>query len=188
MMSTRTRNVRTLDIIRENNMIPKNSVYSHLNIKSLFKRWDLVPRYLAIENHYGENNFGWELFRKLRLHQSREFGDGTGQTLYDQTTRTNFESLIDSIKIGYNREFPIVVNETGLRINKGWLRFACCLYFNIDEIPCKFDTLNPNPSYSKTWMVTEVGYNKKEMDLIEDGYTRIFTKLEKTILNYYDEE
>jgi hypothetical protein len=48
--------------------------------------------------------------------------------------------------------------------------------------------LNPNPSYSKTWMVTEVGYNKKEMDLIEDGYTRIFTRLEKTILNYYDEE
>jgi len=188
MTSTRTRNVKTLDIIRENNMIPKNSAYSHLNIKSLFKRWDLVPRYLAIENHYGENNFGWELFRKLRLHQSREFGDGTGQTLYDQTTRTNFESLIDSIKNGYNREFPIVVNETGLRINKGWLRFACCLFFNIDEIPCKFDTLNPNPSYSKTWMVTEVGYNKKEMDLIEDGYTRIFTKLEKTILNYYDEE
>ena len=53
---TRTRNVKTLDIIRENNMIPKNSAYSHLNIKSLFKRWDLY-RILAIENHYGENNF-----------------------------------------------------------------------------------------------------------------------------------
>ena len=182
MTSTRTRNIKTLDIIRENNMIPKSSEYSNLNKKSLFKRWDLIPRYLAIENHYGENDYGWDLFRKLRLHQSSEFGDGTSQTLYDQTTRTNFETLIESIKIGYNRDYPIVVNETGLRINKGWLRFACCLYFQIDEIPCKFDTLNPNPTYSKSWMVTEVGYNKDEMQLIEESHQRIFDKLSGNIL------
>ena len=186
MTSTRTRNIKTLDIIRENNMIPKSSEYSNLNKKSLFKRWDLIPRYLAIENHYGENDYGWDLFRKLRLHQSSEFGDGTAQTLYDQTTRTNFETLIESIKIGYNRDYPIVVNETGLRINKGWLRFACCLYFQIDEIPCKFDTLNPNPSYSKSWMMTEVGYTNDEMLLIEESYLRIFEKLSGNIL--YNEE
>ena len=182
MTSTRTRNIKTLNIIRENNMIPKSSEYSNLNKKSLFKRWDLIPRYLAIENHYGENDYGWDLFRKLRLHQSSEFGDGTAQTLYDQTTRTNFETLIESIKIGYNRDYPIVVNETGLRINKGWLRFACCLYFQIDEIPCKFDTLNPNPSYSKSWMMTEVGYTNDEMLLIEESYLRIFEKLSGNIL------
>ena len=164
-------------------MIPKSSEYANLNKKSFFKRWDLIPRYLAIENHFGENDYGWNLFRKLRLHQSREFGDGTSQTMYDQTTRTNFESLIESIKIAYNRDYPIVVNETGLRINKGWLRFACCLYFQIDEIPCKFDTLNPNPSYSKSWMVTEVGYTKDEMQIIEESHQRIFDKLEGTILN-----
>ena len=182
MTSTRTRNIKTLDIIRENNMIPKSSEYSNLNKKSLFKRWDLIPRYLAIENHYGENDYGWDLFRKLRLHQSSEFGDGTAQTLYDQTTRTNFETLIESIKIAYNRDYPIVVNETGLKINKGWLRFACCLYFQIDEIPCKFDTLNPNPSYSKSWMMTEVGYTNDEMLLIEESYLRIFEKLSGNIL------
>ena len=117
-------------------MIPKSSEYSSLNKKVCLKG-EIIPRYLAIENHYGENDYGWDLFLKLRLHQSSEFGDGTAQTLYDQTTRTNFETLIESIKIGYNRDYPIVVNETGLRINKGWLRFACCLYFQIDEIPCK---------------------------------------------------
>ena len=182
MTTTRTRNIKTLDIIRENNMIPKSSEYSNLNKKSLFKRWDLIPRYLAIENHYGENDYGWDLFRKLRLHQSSEFGDGTAQTLYDQTTRSNFETLIESIKIGYNRDYPIVVNETGLKINKGWLRFTCCLYFQIDEIPCKFDTLNPNPNYSKSWMVTEVGYTKDEMQLIKESHQRIFDKLSGNIL------
>ena len=183
MTTTRTRNIKTLDIICENNMIPKDSNYAYLNKKKSFKRWDLVPRYLAIENHFGENDYGWSLFRKLRLHQSREFGDGTSQSIYDQTTRTNFEKLIDSIKISYNRDFPIVVSEKKLRINKGWLRFACCLYFGIDEIPCKLDTLNPNPKYSKSWMIEEVGYTKKEMELILEGHTRIFNKLEKTILN-----
>ena len=76
-----------------------------------------------------ENDYGWDLFRKLRLHQSSEFGDGTAQTLYDQTTRTNFETLIESIKIGYNRDYPIVVNEK-LKINKGWLRFSLLLVFS----------------------------------------------------------
>jgi hypothetical protein len=183
MTSTRTRNIKTLDIIRENSMIPKNSFYHHLNKKSLFKRWDLIPRYLAIENHYGENDYGWELFRKLRLHQSCEFGDGTSQTLYDQTTRTNFETLIESVKIGFNREYPIVVTENNLRINKGWLRFACCLYFEIVEIPCKYDVLDPNPSYSKRWLIEDVGYTKSEVNLIQEGRLRIFKKLENSILN-----
>ena len=47
---------------------------------------------------------------------------------------------------------------------------------------CKFDTLNPNPSYSKSWMVTEVGYTKDEMTLIEESDQRIFDKLSGNIL------
>ena len=37
MTSTRTRNIKTLDIIRENNMIPKSSEYSNLNKKVCLK-------------------------------------------------------------------------------------------------------------------------------------------------------
>ena len=184
MAHTRKHTIKTLDIIRENNMIPKSSKYKHLNKNVLFKRWDLIPRYLAIENHFGENDYGWELFRKLRLHQSSEFGDGHAQSDYDQSTRSDFEHLIKSVETtGYNRNYPLIVNEEGLRINKGWLRFACCLYFGIDEIPCVFDMINPNPSYSLTWMRSEVGYTASELGLIRDAHDRMFTKLESTILN-----
>ena len=84
MADKRTRNIQTLDIIRANNMIPSFNKFHHLNKGKNFNRWDLIPRYLAIENHFGENDFGWEMFRKLRIHQSSEFGDGHAQKLYDQ--------------------------------------------------------------------------------------------------------
>ena len=184
MAHTRKHTIKTLDIIRENNMIPKSSKYKHLNKKVLFKRWDLIPRYLAVENHFGENDYGWDLFRKLRTHQASEFGDGTAQSEYDQSVRTNFESLIESVGAnGYDREHPLVVHEKGLRINGGLLRFTCCLWFGIDEIPCVFDMINPNPSYSLTWMRSEVGYTASELKLIRDAHDRMFTKLESTILN-----
>ena len=184
MTDTRKHTIKTLDIICENNMIPKHSPHSHLNKKTLFKRWDLITRYLAIENHFGENDYGWELFRKLRTHQASEFGDGTIQSEYDQSVRTNFENLIKSVETsGYDRKYPLIVHETGLRINGGWLRFACCLYFGIDEVPCVFDMLNPNPIYSLTWMKTEVGYTAKEIRLIREGHTRMFAKLKASILS-----
>ena len=79
MADKRTRNIQTLDIIRANNMIPSFNKFHHLNKGSNFNRWDLIPRYLAIEEHFGENDFGWEMFRKLRIHQSSEFSDGHGR-------------------------------------------------------------------------------------------------------------
>ena len=112
MADKRTRNIQTLDIIRANNMIPSFNKFHHLNKGKNFNRWDLIPRYLAIENHFGENDFGWEMFRKLRIHQSSEFGDGHAQKLYDQTARTDFESLIESVKKhGFKRRFALVVNQ-----------------------------------------------------------------------------
>ena len=185
MAHTRTRNIKTLDIIRENNMIPAFNKFSKLNkTDESFNRWDLMPRYLAIENHFGENDYGWEMFRKLRLHQSSEFGDGGGQKLYDQSAREDFERLIDSMKAtGYNRNYPLVVTEEGLRITKGWLRFSCCLYFEMDTIPCKFDVIDPGSNYDLNWMQTDAGYTSNEVGLIVTARDRLFEKLEKNILS-----
>ena len=67
MATTRIRNIKTLDIIRANNMIPSFNKFSSLNKGTQFDRWDLIPRYLAIEEHFNENEYGWEMFRKLRI-------------------------------------------------------------------------------------------------------------------------
>jgi hypothetical protein len=164
-------------------MIPVSNQFAHLNKRNLFKRWDLMPRYLAIENHFGENDYGWELFRKLRIHQSSEFGEGHSQKLYDQSVRDGFERLIESVKVsGYDRSYPLVLNEDKLLITKGWLRFACCLYFEIEEIPCKFDVIDPDPNYSLNWMQTDVGYDSREINLIVNCRDRLFEKIKNKIL------
>ena len=49
MATTRIRNIKTLDIIRANNMIPSFNKFSSLNKGTQFDRCDLIPRYLAIE-------------------------------------------------------------------------------------------------------------------------------------------
>ena len=189
MADKRTRNIQTLDIIRANNMIPSFNKFHHLNKGKNFNRWDLIPRYLAIENHFGENDFGWEMFRKLRIHQSSEFGDGHAQKLYDQTARTDFESLIDSVKKhGFKRRFALVVNQDNLKITKGWLRFACCLYFEIDTIPCKYDTIDPSDGYDLNWMQNDVGYETKEINQIVACRDRIFNKIESKILDVVIED
>ena len=189
MADKRTRNIQTLDIIRANNMIPSFNKFHHLNKGSNFNRWDLIPRYLAIEEHFGENDFGWEMFRKLRIHQSSEFSDGHGQKLYDQTARNEFEVLIESVKKhGFKRRFPLIINHENFKITKGWLRFACCLYFEIDKIPCKYDTIDPTDGYDLNWMLNEVGYDTKEINQIVACRDRIFDKIESDILDVVIED
>tara|TARA_A100001037_G_scaffold244817_1_gene225972 strand:+ start:112692 stop:113225 length:534 start_codon:yes stop_codon:yes gene_type:complete len=170
-------------------MIPSFNKFSHLNKGTDFNRWDLIPRYLAIEEHFGENDYGWEMFRKLRLHQSSEFADGSAQTLYDQSARTDFEVLIDSMqKHGYKRRFALIVNQDNLKITKGWSRFACCLYFEIDTIPCKYDTIDPTEGYDLNWMQNDVGYETKEINQIVACRDRIFDKIESKILDVVIDE
>lgn len=184
MATTRIRNIKTLDIIRANNMIPSFNKFHSLNKGTQFDRWDLIPRYLAIEEHFNENDYGWEAFRKLRIHQSCEFADGHSQKLYDQTAREDFESLIDDMqKHGFRRKYPLIVNEDTLHITKGWLRFACCLYFEIDIIPCRYDVLDPESDYGLNWMQNDVGYDSKEMNQIAGCRDRIFEKIESKILD-----
>ena len=121
------RYVKTVDVIKANAMIPKSSPLAEYNYEGVeFHRWDLIVRYLAIENHFSENDYGWELFRKMRIHQSSEFGDGHKQTDYDQSARTAFERLADNMKHqGYNKKFPIPIHAESLRLNGGAQRLVC---------------------------------------------------------------
>ena len=92
--------------------------------------------------------------------------------------------LIDSIqKHGFRRKYPLIVNEDTLHITKGWLRFACCLYFEIDTIPCRYDVLDPEADYGLNWMQNDVGYDSKEMNQIAGCRDRIFEKIESKILD-----
>jgi hypothetical protein len=166
------------EIVKENSMIPESSSLSRYNNEEVeFHRWDLIVRYLAIENHLGENDYGWRLYRNLRIHQSAEFGDGTVQSDYDQTARRGFEELIDSVKLkGYKRKYPIPVNSDTLRLNGGAQRLMCCIYFGIDEIPVIVDHFDPDANYPLDWFTLH-GFEADDIQLIKDGQIRMFEKM-----------
>ena len=49
------RYVKSVDVIKANGMIPESSPLAEYNYEGVeFHRWDLVVRYLAIENHFSE--------------------------------------------------------------------------------------------------------------------------------------
>ena len=65
MTSTRTRNIKTLDIIRENNMIPKSSEYSNLNKKNRKIKTESethrYSRFLLLEKEFAKSFFNSNL-------------------------------------------------------------------------------------------------------------------------------
>ena len=176
------RYVKAVDVIKANAMIPESLPLAEYNYEEVeFHRWDLIVRYLAIENHFSENDYGWELFRKMRIHQSSEFGDGHKQTDYDQSARTAFERLADNMKHqGYNKKFPIPIHAESLRLNGGAQRFMCALYFGLEKIPCVLDYFDPDVNYTIRWF-KEHGFEKAEIQLIKTGHLRLLERFEEYI-------
>jgi hypothetical protein len=176
------RYVKVVDVIKANSMIPESSSLSeHNNEEVEFHRWDLVVRYLALENHFSESDYGWEFFRKMRVQQSSEFGDGHRQTEYDQSARTAFEKLADNMKHqGYDKKYPIPVHAESLRLNDGGQRFVCALYFKLEKFPCVLDYFDPDVNYPINWF-SEHGFEKEEIQLIKDGHIRMFEHMDDYI-------
>ena len=57
------------------------------NVLTGFNRYDMIVRLLAIENYYGKNDFGWDLYRKQQ--NTRKGGDW-------QNAESRFRALIKS--------------------------------------------------------------------------------------------
>ena len=62
------------------------------------------------------------------------------------------------------------------------------MYFGIDKIPCKYDTIDPTDGYDLNWMQNEVGYTSKEINQIVACRDRIFDKIESSILDVVIED
>lgn len=104
---------------------------SHI-IKGRFVRSDFFVRLMAIENHYGENDFGIALYNKMQKHKGgKAFNQG----------KNSFIHIVKSFEengfISAESNF-IIVNKV-LRLIAGAHRLACCLYFGIKEIPFYID-------------------------------------------------
>ena len=123
-------------------------------------------RYVAIEEHYGKNNFGKALYAKANRLQNA------------QQDFVRFEALINSIETkGYNTRSAVYVDRNGNCFN-GTHRLALCVWFRIKKIPAYMVKRNLNlPSVQD--MKLRYGLSNEEYAQLEEAYQRMRERLQK---------
>ncbi|MDD4082618.1 MAG: hypothetical protein PHD05_04490 [Sphaerochaetaceae bacterium] len=129
---------------------------------------DVIIRYLAIENYYGKNNNGFELYNNMMDARVKNREKLKGRN--DNGVR--FKELIKSFEEkGFDNDYPIQLNKYFL-LGEGSHRLALALYFNVKEVPvCFLNQLNIVVDYSADWF-DRVGLNEFRL-IIENEYIRI---------------
>lgn len=127
-------------------------------------------RYLAIENYYGMNNFGWDLYKKtLECRSNKKIEEDIEK----------FKRLINSFEVfGYKKGSAIYLDKNNCCFN-GTHRLALCVWSSIDTISAchvrrnlKYDSIEN--------LYQSFGFTSSEVQTIEKAYSRIKEKSEKT--------
>lgn len=133
--------------------------------KDSFNRMDIIVRYLFIENFFGKNNYGFNLYRKMQKKRAN---------LND--TSKNFEELIKSFKSsGYRNDSPIVLDQN-LQLIDGSHRLACALYFSTNSVPIKIHLSSKPIFYGLNWFRAN-GFSQREIKLINLKKEELFRHL-----------
>jgi len=155
--------------------------YQYKNGK--FNRYDTIVRYLAVDNHLGKNDFGFELYRKMQT--KRGFVKGAEEkfrNLIDSVSQNGFDEC-SSLPVGKNQELA-----------DGSHRLALALYFDEKLIPLKLNRFAYDTFYGIDWF-KENNFTKDEINLLEETKNRIFYEkgiyfqvvLWSPIKKYFDE-
>lgn len=97
-----------------------------------YQRLDVVIKYLAIEDYFGKNDYGFKLHQKLQALRQRQSG-GIDEG-YELLSREAFRNLICSIEQnGWDDASEISV-DSRLFLADGAHRLAASLYFGVSEI------------------------------------------------------
>lgn len=122
-----------------------------------FNAVDIVVKYMAIENYYGKNDYGFALYRKMQSKRVNE----------DWSER--YRMLIKSFENGIDITSYLEV-DLNYSIHDGAHRLALALYHNIDEVPTKiFNVEACRRAYGMDWF--------EKNDFTEDEVHLIRTKL-----------
>ena len=144
---------------------------------------DIIVRYMAIEEYYGKNDYGFNLYEKMQ--KSR------GQKMHNLD---RFKKLIKSIEQnGFNDKSSILV-DLNLQIIDGSHRLACALYFGIEKLPIIIQPQITNIPYSIDWFsssgfeIHEIeAIEKKHKDLIQEKGIYFVAILWPPVQDYFDE-
>ena len=137
-----------------------------------FNRYDIIVRYLAIEEYFGKNDFGFDLYKKMQ--EKRGYLQRIDHKVVDDSLK-KFISLIKNIeKKGFDECSLIPVDKNQALID-GSHRVATALYFDIKLLPLKLNRKRFDTIYSLEWFEKK-GFSQDEINLIEQKKKEIFYK------------
>ncbi|MBE6895257.1 MAG: hypothetical protein E7483_06650 [Ruminococcaceae bacterium] len=124
---------------------------------SEFRRPDMIVRHLAIDNYYGNNDFGFDLYRKLQ--------DARVKKGYADQAVKKFYTLIESYaKNGYDPNSYILADRE-LKLRDGSHRMAMATYLNLPEITVAVFNATTSLVLDYNWLL-EHGFTKEEVDIL----------------------
>lgn len=101
-----------------------------------FNNAHFMIRYLAIDNYYKKNEFGWTYYNEM---QRERVANNNMVPKEMADNQKNFELLIQSFeRNGFLFDNPILVNNKIMLLD-GAHRLTLALYFNIKQVPIKLD-------------------------------------------------
>jgi hypothetical protein len=136
---------------------------------SSFNRMDTIVRYLAIENYYNKNDYGFKLYNKMQF-----------QRKFESQKRNNYEKhfrkLIQDIEnYGYNSSSSILIDKNQQLLD-GSHRLASALYYKEKDIPINISKETKKISFEIDWFKKK-GFTSNEIDLILHKKHEIFKEL-----------
>lgn len=125
-----------------------------------FNRYDMIVRLLAIENYYGKNNFGWDLYRKQQNTRKAEEWEGA---------ESRFRALIKSYdEQGYDETSEIQL-DSDLRLWDGSHRMALAIYHKHYQISCQVMQTSRQVYYGINWYI-ENDFSIEEITKMQARY------------------
>lgn len=147
-----------------------------------FNAVDIAVKYLAIEQYYGLNNYGFKLYNKMQKLRIGEDWDN------------RFLSLIKSFEKGFDKN-SLLETDLNYDLHDGSHRLALAIYHDLDEVPTRiYNTYVPRRKYDINWF-RQNGFTEEEINIIEDKLKFLFNKCTKPYYcllwsparNYFDE-
>lgn len=153
----------------------KDCIYVNLKATDLFlaqyhdcefNAIDIVVKFLAIENYYKKNDFGFELYRKMQMKRVGE----------DWTER--FVKLIQSFENGIDME-SWVKTDLHYSIHDGAHRLALALFHGYEDIPVRVFNVEVQRRYYGINWFRENDFSEKEISLIMSKLNELLHKCRK---------
>ena len=128
----------------------------------ILNRVDIIARYLAIEQFYGINDYGYDLYTRMQKARNVE----------NSHDIKKFITLIKSIELNGFMQFPIQV-DNDFELVDGSHRMALALFFSMDSVPIEIVPADKHcygyNFFSNCFSVSEIELlEKKEKEILEN--------------------